>query len=63
MKELNFSIQSTFDGKLICDFIFASFVEVVNSIKRHKLTFLENKEPECCLKPSSSTSRNKGHKS
>ncbi len=38
-------------------------VGVVKSIKRHKLIFLENNEPLYCRRPSSSTSRNKGHKS
>ncbi len=36
---------------------------VVKSIKRHKLIFFENSEPLNCRRPSSSTSRNKGHKS
>jgi hypothetical protein len=64
---LNFSIQSTVDDNPNCALTLASLKRPVagvdKSIKRHKLTFFENKEPPYCRRPSSSTSRNKGHKS
>jgi hypothetical protein len=67
MNALNFSTQSAVDDNPNCAFTFASLKRpvagVVKSIKRHKLIFFENNEPPYCRRPSSSTSRNRGHKS